>query len=57
MVISKYGFPFSDKENFDMPTYYWQKKTLGFRVNRTNEVRKHIQKNIIKPRKIVVDGT
>jgi pimeloyl-ACP methyl ester carboxylesterase len=57
VVISKYGFPFSDKENFETPEDYWKKNTLDFRVNRTNEVIKYIKKNIFNPEKIVLVGT
>lgn len=57
VVISKYKFPFSEKEDFNIPDGYWKKNTLDFRVNRTNEVIKYIQQNLFKPEKIVLVGT
>lgn len=57
VVISKHGFPFSDKEDFKTPKNFWKKNTLDFRVERVNQVIKYIQKNIFKPKEIVVVGT
>lgn len=57
IVISKHGFPFSDRENFKIPKNFWKKNTLEFRVERANQVIKYIQKNIFKPEEIVVVGT
>ncbi|TFV92411.1 hypothetical protein E4S40_16345 [Algoriphagus kandeliae] len=57
VVISKHGFPFSDKEDFKIPKDFWKKNTLDFRVERVNQVIKYVQKNIFKPREIVVVGT
>ncbi len=57
VVISKHGFPFSDKEDFKTPKDYWEKNTLEFRVERVNQVIRYIQKNIFKPEEIVVVGT
>ena len=57
VVISKHGFPFSDKEDFKTPKDFWKKNTLDFRVSRANQVIKYIQKNIFKPEEIVVVGT
>lgn len=57
VVISKHEFNFSDKENFKISKTFWKKNTLNFRVERVNEVIKHIQNNIFKPNKIVVVGT
>lgn len=56
LVISKYGFSFSEKENFDVPKNFWKKNTLDFRVKRTNKVIEYIKKNIFKPEKVVVVG-
>lgn len=57
VVISKYGFPFSTVENFQLPTGYWEKNTLEFRVNRTNLVLNYIKEHIFKPEKVVLVGT
>lgn len=57
VVISKYGFPFSDKENFTTPKGFWNKNTLDFRVERTNQVIKYIQENLFRPNKLAVVGT
>lgn len=57
VIISKYGFAFSEKENFEIPPDFWKKNTLDFRVKRTNEVIKYIQNNLFEPEKIVTVGT
>lgn len=57
VVISKHGFPFSDKEEFGVPMDFWEKNTLTFRVERVNEVIKYVQNKIFKPEKIVLVGT
>ena len=57
VIISKHGFSFSDKEDFEMPKNFWKKNTLDFRVERVNQVIKHIQKHLFKPKEIVVVGT
>lgn len=57
VVISKHGFKFSDKENFNTPTNFWNKNTLDFRVERVNKVIEYIKKRIFVPEKIIVVGT
>ncbi|SMO58195.1 alpha/beta hydrolase family protein [Gracilimonas mengyeensis] len=57
VVISKHGFPFSDKEDFTVPSNYWEKNTLDFRVERVNRVIKYIQQEIFQPENIVLVGT
>jgi len=57
VVISKYSFPFSNKEDFKTPQKFWDKNTLDFRVERTNKVIEYIQNHIFKPEKIVLVGT
>lgn len=57
VVISKHGFPFSDKEDFKIPKNFWKKNTLDFRVERVNQVIKDIQKKLFKPKEIVLVGT
>ncbi|MFY0608304.1 MAG: hypothetical protein JXR10_16420 [Cyclobacteriaceae bacterium] len=57
VVISKHGFPFSDKKDFEVPTYYWKKNTLDFRVERVNRVIRYIQEHLFSPQEIVVVGT
>jgi len=56
VVISKHGFPFSDKEDFEIPKGFWEKNTLDFRVERVDEVIKYIQNHVFNPEKIVVVG-
>lgn len=56
VMISKQGYSFSGKRE-EVPSDFWKKNTLDFRVNRVDQVIKHIQKNIFKPEKIVVVGT
>jgi dienelactone hydrolase len=57
VVISKHGFPFSAKEDFEVPKDFWDKNTLDFRVQRVDKVIKYIQERIFTPEEIVVVGT
>ena len=57
VVISKHGFSFSAKEGFAIPSTFWIKNTLDFRVARVNRVIKYIQNNLFKPDRIVVIGS
>ena len=55
VVIAKHGYTFYNEVN-KTPKNYWKKKTLDFRVARVDQVIKHIQKFVFKPKNIVTVG-